>query len=149
MSRPMTRLAKSQPSPAEQIRKAQAKAKRESLELHFLRDIRALRLPEPVRNHRFHVERRWAADFAWPDLRLLVEIEGGTRSGGRHVRGDGYENDCEKYNAAAEVGWTVLRYTSGMVKSGHAAHRVGCFIKRCMPTQTIAYLGSGPNGEVA
>lgn len=82
--------------------------------------IRALRLPEPVREYRFHTARRWRADFAWPELGLLVEVEGGTWAGGRHTRGDGFEKDAEKYNAAALDGWTVLRFTSHMIKSGKA-----------------------------
>lgn len=119
----------SKASAADQIKRAQDKAKREHLELLFLQHIRAASIREPVRNYRFHVERRWMADAAWPDIRLLVEIEGGTRSGGRHVRGDGYEKDCEKYNAAAEGGWTVLRYTGAMVKSGAAIEQVARVIQ--------------------
>lgn len=126
-------------SAAEQIRKAKQKVKRESLTSLFEQQIRALRLPAPVKEYRFHVEqhgaagRKWRADFAWVDLRLLVEIDGGTFSGGRHTRGKGFEADCYKLNAAAEDGWTVLRYTGDMVRSGHAAHRVGCFIKKRQP----------------
>ena len=65
--------------------------------------------------------RDWRFDFAWPDRGLAVEVEGGTWSGGRHTRGGGFEGDCEKYNAAALLGWKVLRFTGGMVESGLAA----------------------------
>ena len=41
---------------AEQIRKAEAKAKREGLEVLLLAQLRALGMPEPVREYRFHVE---------------------------------------------------------------------------------------------
>lgn len=34
-------------------------------------------LPEPVREFRFHPVRGWRADFAWPEHKLLLEIEGG------------------------------------------------------------------------
>ena len=77
-------------------------------------------LPEPVREHRFAPPRRWRFDFAWPDRRIALEVEGGTWSGGRHVRGRGYANDCTKYNAAVLLGWRVLRVTSDMVRSGEA-----------------------------
>jgi len=60
--------------------------------------------------------RRWRFDFAWPDWKLAVEIEGGVFAHGRHTRGKGYEADCEKYNAAAVLGWTVLRYTPDMLQ---------------------------------
>jgi very-short-patch-repair endonuclease len=76
--------------------------------------------PEPVRELRFAPPRRWRFDYAWPQRRLALEIEGGIWTGGRHVRGKGYENDCEKYNAAAIRGWTVLRVTTAMVRDGRA-----------------------------
>lgn len=71
--------------------------------------------PEPVREWKFHPRRRWSIDFAWVSQRVAVEIEGGTYSGGRHSRGAGYAADCEKYNALALDGWTLLRYTGDML----------------------------------
>lgn len=62
----------------------------------------------------------WRFDFAWPDLLLAAEVEGGVWTQGRHTRGGGYEGDCEKYNSAQERGWTVLRFTTGMVADGRA-----------------------------
>lgn len=91
------------------------------LEAIFTLQIRGLKLPEPEREYRFCRGRRWRFDFAWPERKLALEIEGGTYSGGRHVRGDGFEADCEKYNTAALLGWTVLRVTGRMVRKGLAA----------------------------
>jgi len=85
------------------------------LEEAFLFYMNALDLPEPNREWRFHPVRRWRFDFAWPDRMVAVECEGGTWSGGRHVRGGGFEADCWKYNAAAVLGWKVLRVTGGML----------------------------------
>lgn len=34
--------------------------------------------PEFVREHRFHPTRRWRFDFAWPDEKVALEVEGGT-----------------------------------------------------------------------
>lgn len=64
----------------------------------------------PLREYRFHPTRKWLMDFAWPRQRVAVEIEGGTYSNGRHTRGSGFAEDCMKYNAAALLGWTVLRF---------------------------------------
>lgn len=73
-------------------------------------------LPAPEREYVFHKKRKWRFDFAWPDLLIAVEVEGGIWVGGRHVRGEGYEADCEKYNEAQLAGWMVLRFTPGMLK---------------------------------
>lgn len=105
---------------ADEWRRAEAKAKREALELHLLRDIRALGLPEPEREFHFASPRHWRFDFAWLDRHVAVEVEGGTRSGGRHVKAQGYEDDAEKYNAAVERGWALYRFTSAMVTDGRA-----------------------------
>jgi len=82
--------------------------------------IQAVGLPPPVREHRFAPPRRWRFDYAWPGHRLALEVEGGVWTGGRHVRGRGYERDCEKYNEAALRGWCVLRVTSDMLRDGRA-----------------------------
>jgi len=73
-----------------------------------------------VAEHRFAPPRRWRFDAAHLDTRTAVEIEGGTYSAGRHVRAAGYAADCEKYNAAAELDWCVLRYTTQQLKADAA-----------------------------
>lgn len=66
--------------------------------------------PDACAEFRFHPSRRWSADFAIPSRKLLVEIEGGVWSGGRHTSGAGFMGDMEKYNAAAALGYRVLRF---------------------------------------
>lgn len=66
--------------------------------------------------------RDWRLDRAWPQYRVAVELEGGTWGGhGRHVRGQGYADDCQKYNAAVALGWRVFRATSDMLRDDPAA----------------------------
>jgi hypothetical protein len=72
------------------------------------------------RHYRFHPTRKWEFDFAWPLLMLAVEIEGGTWAWGRHNQPEGYEKDCEKYNAATLLGWDVYRFTGKMCFDGDA-----------------------------
>lgn len=66
------------------------------------------------------LKRRWRSDIAFIDDRLLIEVDGGTWTGGRHTRGAGYESDCEKQNTAVLLGYRVLRFTSNQVYSGYA-----------------------------
>ena len=72
------------------------------------------------REYKFHSLRKWRFDFAFPLLRIAVEIEGR----GRHQSFGGFEADCEKYNAAAKLGWRVFRYTPAMVMAGTAIEDV-------------------------
>lgn len=79
---------------------------------------------KPVREYKFYPDRRWRFDFAFPSIKLAVEVEGGIYSGGRHTRGVGYDADMEKYNKAAMSGWAVLRYSTAAVKSGRAEKEI-------------------------
>jgi very-short-patch-repair endonuclease len=91
------------------------------LERAFLFYVDALELPKPVREWRFHPDRRWRFDFAWVKRKVAVECEGGiwmqTKSGRSkgHAHPARFENDCKKYSTAAAMGWKVLRVTAGML----------------------------------
>jgi hypothetical protein len=72
---------------------------------------------------RFHPRRRWRADFAVHlDCQgcpiILIEIDGGAFIGGRHSRGQGVANDCEKTSAAAILGYRCIRATPAQVADG-------------------------------
>ena len=94
----------------------------------LLQQMKEFGLPEPLREFRFDETRKWRSDFAFIRFRLLIEIEGGTWSGGRHTRGRGFERDCEKYNKASHLGYTVLRFTSEQVKDQRAIKTIISFI---------------------
>lgn len=68
----------------------------------------------------FDSSRAWRFDYAFPDQWLAIEIEGGIWSsgGGRHNRGRGFQNDLDKYNTAASLGWTVFRFSCEDVLKG-------------------------------
>lgn len=86
----------------------------------LLEHCRAVNLPTPTPEHRFHPTRRWRFDLAFIDQKLAVEVEGGLFIQGRHSRGAGAEADCEKYAEAAIAGWTVLRVSPRQIKNGIA-----------------------------
>lgn len=78
--------------------------------------------------HQFHPKRKWRFDMAIPSLMLAIEIEGAVYSNGRHTRGSGFLKDIEKYNQAALLGWTLLRFTH--VK--HTNHEIIEFVKKIL-----------------
>lgn len=76
------------------------------------------------RQYKFHPERRWKADFMIPAGKLLIEVDGGTWTNGRHTRGTGYAKDCEKLNEATILGWAVLRFPTAEIKPGRAVQTI-------------------------
>lgn len=63
----------------------------------------------------FHNGRRWRFDFAWPEVKVALEIEGGVWVNGGHNRGAIYTSNCEKYNEALFDGWRVFRLTPDQI----------------------------------
>ena len=68
-------------------------------------------LPRPVPELRFAAPRRWRFDWAWPDLLIALEVQGGLFVNGRHSRGPALLKEHEKLNAAAVAGWRILYCT--------------------------------------
>lgn len=62
-----------------------------------------------VKEFRFHPTRRWRFDYAIPEYKIALEVEGGVWTQGRHTRPQGFLGDVDKYNAATVMGWRVLR----------------------------------------
>lgn len=79
----------------------------------LLEDKAPLALEGMVEEYRFHPERKWRADFAWVDIKLIVEQDGGSwmPHGGRHAS----DRDREKINAATSLGFAVLRFSPEQV----------------------------------
>lgn len=95
-------------------------------------------LPAPVRELRWLPGRRYRADFAWPDRRLLVEVEGMVhRIEGR------WRADVVKNNAAVLSGWRMLRVTGRMIRSGDAVSLIRAALA------TIAPPEAPPNEETS
>lgn len=100
--------------------KKASKARTASLgEVTLAMQMRALKI-EYSEEYRFHPKRRWRFDFAITDRMIAIEVEGGHWSNGRHTRGKGFEDDCEKYSEAACLGWRLIRVTTSQVKNGMA-----------------------------
>lgn len=61
---------------------------------------------------KFHPERKWRFDWCFEDLKIAIEYEGIFSAKSRHTTHTGFTGDINKYNAAQQSGWTVLRYTA-------------------------------------
>jgi len=72
-----------------------------------------------VRQCRFNLTRKWTVDFYFYNG-VCCEVEGGTFMGGRHSFGQGFENDCEKYNELTRMGYKLYRFTTKTAKNGEA-----------------------------
>lgn len=101
----------------------------------FAAQCRVYRLPEVERQHTFAKathQRLWKFDFCWRAYMVAVEIEGivprRLPSGllvmaGRHGSVKGVIEDMEKYNTAAILGWSILRFPPKYVKPRRAIER--------------------------
>lgn len=87
------------------------------LEARFMKLWDVLNGPPLECEYKFDPNRRWRADFVQIDAHILIEIEGGVWSRGRHLTPKGFLNDAEKYLAATLQGWTVLRLTTGQLNT--------------------------------
>lgn len=101
-----------------------------SLVRGLLFDLKNERLPEPVTEYRFAkpLGREWRFDAAYVPEKIAIEIEGGTgwkRDGtSRHLTPSGFSEDVRKYNAAAILGWALLRFTPAMLRDGSAIETI-------------------------
>lgn len=66
---------------------------------------------EMFKEYRFHPVRLWRFDYAIPEHKVALEVEGGVWTGGRHTSSTGFLKDMEKYNEATRLGWRVVRTT--------------------------------------
>ena len=98
---------------------------------------RSYGLPEAIAEYRFHPQRKWRFDFAFPKFKqkdfecsvkatpelmggVAVEVQGGIFGMGKrcpvckqtkavgHTRGAALRREHEKRNAAAAMGWRIL-----------------------------------------
>jgi hypothetical protein len=105
--------AKPKPADKTEARKILDKAQQEDFawkfEYYWVRNNG----PDLDREFQFDEDRKWRADYKVVDKMVLIELEGGVYSGGRHTRAQGFIEDCMKYNKAAMLGYTVYRIPTG------------------------------------
>jgi len=110
-----------------------------ALEEQLCLQMRAAKLPAPEREFSFCAGIGWRFDLALLTAKLAFEVEGGTwiSGGGRHQRGQGFENDCRKYNTAQLLGWQIYRFTRTQIESGEALTVIEAALGRRDPQELI------------
>lgn len=103
-----------------------APAKAPAIPFPFLNELIRARLPLPTPEFRFHPERKWRFDYAWPPKMeprdcggaliptsppIALEVQGGLFVNGRHSRGAALLKEHEKLSEAAVLGWRILYCT--------------------------------------
>lgn len=115
----------------EEVGDAPTLGKKDGPEQIFATQCRAFQLPEFVQQLTFAkaaMQRLWRFDFAWPEYKLAVEIQGVVvrRIGGKiytmggHADVKGMRNDHAKHNAAILLGWSVLQFLQDDIKPKRA-----------------------------
>lgn len=117
--------------------------KNEHLVELFEKQYKSFNLPPLQREVKFHPTRKWRFDYGIVllktkpitpigieilEFKIAIEIEGGTFVAGKHTRPAGYQNDCEKYNEAQRLGWSVLRFTKTDVVEDKVCRYIWNFI---------------------
>lgn len=86
----------------------------------FIKSVKQFTGLTIVPEYKFCNDRRWRFDYAIPEKKIYIEVDGGrfkkrtyrnkqgqmiTTMGGRHNSGVGFEKDIEKKNMASILGW--------------------------------------------
>lgn len=95
-----------------------AKANRQRIRDAFAGDVERLTGLRSVFEFPFaKPERLWRSDIAWPDVRVALEIDGGTWTYGRHNRASSVLADMEKGNGYSVRNWCVFHTPWDWLKS--------------------------------
>lgn len=119
--------------------RTEARAKRESQKVRrdykqaFLSQLQIAGVEVPVPEFAFAApERRWRFDFAYLDLKIAIEYQGGVFFQGAHTghtSTKGITKDFEKFTEASLRGWMLILIDAGSVRSGKALEWVERAIK--------------------
>lgn len=80
-------------------------------------------------------------DFAFQELKLAIEIQGGTYRNGRHNRGKGYAEDRKRIRDLQYMDWVVLEYTTDDLQPGTKRATIAevvLFVDKLSDRQSVA-----------
>jgi len=104
--------------------------KQRDLEGDLAWQIRMTGLPTPERQYAAIPGRRHRFDFAWPNFKLLLDVQGGIFTKGKHGRGAGIMQDQEKLNLATIEGWHVMHVSVRHIDEGTAVQWLRRFFEK-------------------
>ena len=85
------------------------------IEGKFALDMRAMKFPPYQREYRFIASRKYRLDFAWPEVKFGIEVDGAV-----HRIKSRFHSDREKQALALLAGWRILPVTGKHVRDGRA-----------------------------
>lgn len=95
----------------------------------FIQAVKARFGIELVQEYRFHPKRLWRADMCCLEHRIIIEVEGGVYTNGRHTRSSGFLKDVEKYNTATCLGYRIIRVTPDTLLSNQTFEYIEQLLK--------------------
>ncbi len=106
---------------------ARGSSRKSDLEAAFARglDMFGEDLPRVREQYECVPGRKFTADFAFPEQRLAVWVEGGVFTGQAHGSVSGILKDIERANAYAIAGWRVMRFSAKDLTARTAAESYG------------------------
>lgn len=123
------RMNKNVGKPAPVVEKRALRLEPSRLEVMFAQQIAALELPAPVQQYPGAVPgRKYRLDFAWPQFRLAVEVQGMVH----RIKGR-FKADTEKLSLLVVHGWRVLPVSGDDVRSGRAAAWLSTIFEEDLP----------------
>lgn len=89
---------------------------RSELEDEFSLQVRLMKLPAPRIQYQPFTHRKHRLDFAWPDRKIAVLVQGNV-----HRIKDKFYRDCELFCLLTMAGWKYLPVSRNEIKSTEAA----------------------------
>lgn len=119
-------MVKEKETPGAYLKKLLKTHHKNKWEAMLLYQIKVAGLPTPQTQYKFHPDRKYKADFCWPEILLVAEVDGGVwLPKGGHTSGKGYTADRIRDCEALLLGFKMMRVTPAMVKNGMAIDYLG------------------------
>lgn len=102
-------------TPARTTMRASTARAPSEIECLLTEQIALAQLPAPQREYRHIRGRRYRLDFAWPEQKIGLEVQGMVH----RIKGR-FRNDIEKRALGLLAGWRILEVDGAAVRSGRA-----------------------------